>query len=287
MASLLKDPLFEISGNGPAPDKTFYALTVTKSEVFWGWWKITLRRNVDRRPGKIKESHLDLLEDTRLQREIALVFGEDVLNYTKSLCQGQFNYLEHLPDALLLHILSFLELEDVGQLLRTSRRFWKLCQSEEYWEKAVRQQCSTLPDEVVTLARNIGWRRIFFTNKLQLQLLINRHQVKLPEAQEEEAEDENPPSETPAEDKSSDPKDEKSESSVTPPEQMSIDSLSPVLSLDSADSYSSFYSDTFSSSGDKLKSSPEDVLEDLEKFSLDQGEKAEMKSEDLPMSLKI
>ncbi|KAJ0059238.1 hypothetical protein NL108_009593, partial [Boleophthalmus pectinirostris] len=93
--------------------------------VFWGWWKITLRRNVDRRPGKIKESHLDLLEDTRLQREIALVFGEDVLNYTKSLCQGQFNYLEHLPDALLLHILSFLELEDVGQLLRTSRRFWK------------------------------------------------------------------------------------------------------------------------------------------------------------------
>uniref|UniRef100_A0A3B4AIZ4 Uncharacterized protein n=1 Tax=Periophthalmus magnuspinnatus TaxID=409849 RepID=A0A3B4AIZ4_9GOBI len=156
MASLLKDPLFETSGMAPAPNRTYCYLTITKSEVIWRWWKISLRA-VDRLagPGEVKLSHQEMLEDKQLQ--------------------GHFNYLEHLSDALLLHILGFLELEDVGQLLRTSRQFWKLCQSEEYWENAVQQRCSTLPDEVVALARDIGWRRIFFTNKIQLQLLIHHN----------------------------------------------------------------------------------------------------------------
>uniref|UniRef100_A0A3B4AIY7 Uncharacterized protein n=1 Tax=Periophthalmus magnuspinnatus TaxID=409849 RepID=A0A3B4AIY7_9GOBI len=171
MASLLKDPLFETSGMAPAPNRTYCYLTITKSEVIWRWWKISLRA-VDRLagPGEVKLSHQEMLEDKQLQGEITTVFGQDVLDHAKTLCQGHFNYLEHLSDALLLHILGFLELEDVGQLLRTSRQFWKLCQSEEYWENAVQQRCSTLPDEVVALARDIGWRRIFFTNKIQLQL---------------------------------------------------------------------------------------------------------------------
>lgn len=33
MASLLTDPLFEISGRGPSPDTTFYHFSVSKSEV--------------------------------------------------------------------------------------------------------------------------------------------------------------------------------------------------------------------------------------------------------------
>ena len=33
MASLLKEPLFEISAQGPAPNKDFYQLSITKSEV--------------------------------------------------------------------------------------------------------------------------------------------------------------------------------------------------------------------------------------------------------------
>ncbi|XP_055021503.1 F-box only protein 36-like [Boleophthalmus pectinirostris] len=88
----------------------------------------------------MRRSHQDLLGDAGLQSEIARVFGQDVLNKTISLCQGNFNDLERLPDALLQHIQSFLEPKDVGQLLRVSRRFWELSQSEGYWEKAVRQR---------------------------------------------------------------------------------------------------------------------------------------------------
>lgn len=52
-----------------------------------------------------------------------MVFGRRILQYTKALCQGHYDYLEHLSDSLLLRIINYLELEDVGQLGRTSRKF--------------------------------------------------------------------------------------------------------------------------------------------------------------------
>uniref|UniRef100_A0A665U9N1 F-box protein 36b n=1 Tax=Echeneis naucrates TaxID=173247 RepID=A0A665U9N1_ECHNA len=178
MASLLTEPLFEISGRGPPPNKNFYHFSVTKSNVIWRWWKISLRA-VDRytKPGELKESHQDFLEDTWLQSEVSMVFGHRILMYTKALCQGHYDYLEHLSDSLLLRIIYYLELEDVGQLGRTSRKFNQLCGSEEFWEQAVRRCCNTVSAEIASLALEIGWRSIFFTNKIQLQKLISRRRV--------------------------------------------------------------------------------------------------------------
>lgn len=55
-----------------------------------------------------------------------MVFGLRILEYAAALCRGHYDYLEHLPDSLLLRIINYLELEDVGQLGRTSRRFRKV-----------------------------------------------------------------------------------------------------------------------------------------------------------------
>lgn len=55
--------------------------------------------------------------------DVSMVFGRQILQYTKALCQGHYDYLEHLSDSLLQQIINYLELEDVGQLGRTSRRF--------------------------------------------------------------------------------------------------------------------------------------------------------------------
>lgn len=55
--------------------------------------------------------------------DVSMVFGCQILQYTKALCQGCYDYLEHLSDSLLLRVINYLELEDVGQLARTSRRF--------------------------------------------------------------------------------------------------------------------------------------------------------------------
>uniref|UniRef100_A0A8C2XDV4 F-box protein 36b n=1 Tax=Cyclopterus lumpus TaxID=8103 RepID=A0A8C2XDV4_CYCLU len=170
MAALLTDPLFETSGRAPIANNNFYHFVVTKSHVVWRWWKIS-PRIVDRyaKPGELKESHQDFLDNQWVQSEVSMVFGHRILQYTKALCQGHYDYLEHLPDTLLLRIINSLELEDVGQLARTSRRFRKLCGSEEFWEQAVQRRCNTVSAEMASLAQVEGWRNIFFTSKLQLQ----------------------------------------------------------------------------------------------------------------------
>jgi len=62
--------------------------------------------------------------------EVGVVFGQRVLQYTKDLCKGHYDYLERLPDSLLLRIIKCLELEDVGQLGRTSHRFKEACSTD-------------------------------------------------------------------------------------------------------------------------------------------------------------
>ncbi|KAG7246973.1 hypothetical protein CRUP_006681 [Coryphaenoides rupestris] len=57
--------------------------------------------------------------------QVRLVFGPGVLTYTRGLCQGHYDYLERLPDPLLLRVLAYLELEEVGKLGQTSQRFRK------------------------------------------------------------------------------------------------------------------------------------------------------------------
>ncbi|KAF3858758.1 hypothetical protein F7725_011959 [Dissostichus mawsoni] len=167
MASLLTDPLFEKSGRGPPPNKNFYHFAITKT--------------VDRysKPGELKESHQDFLDDTLLQN-----CGFSPGEYTKALCQDHYDYLERLSDSILLRIINDLELEDVGQLGRTSHRFRELCGSEEFWEQAVLRRCNTVSPEVASLALEVGWRSIFFTSKLQLQKLISRRRLKAEEPPE-------------------------------------------------------------------------------------------------------
>ncbi|XP_056277535.1 F-box only protein 36b [Pseudoliparis swirei] len=182
MAALLTDPLFETSGRALTHNNYFYHLVITKSYVIWRWWKISSRL-VDRnaKPGELKESHLDFLDDQWVQSEVSTVFGDRILQYAKALCQGHYDYLERMPDTLLLRIINSLELEDVGQLGRTSRKFRKLCGSEEFWEQAVQRRCNTVSAEMASVALDEGWRSIFFTSKLQLQKLISRRRLKAEE----------------------------------------------------------------------------------------------------------
>lgn len=48
----------------------------------------------------------------------------------------------------------------------------------------MRQNCNTVTDEVASLALEVGWRSIFFTNKLQLQKLISRRRLRAEKQQE-------------------------------------------------------------------------------------------------------
>ncbi|XP_038430017.1 F-box only protein 36 isoform X9 [Canis lupus familiaris] len=68
MASWLPETLFEIVGQGPAPSKDYYQLLVTRSQVIFRWWKISLRSEYrSAKPGETKDSHGAFLENSHLQ----------------------------------------------------------------------------------------------------------------------------------------------------------------------------------------------------------------------------
>ncbi|XP_028586990.1 F-box only protein 36 [Podarcis muralis] len=175
MASLLTDTLFEARGQAPAPSKDFYQLLVTKTEVIFRWWKISLRSEFrEARPGELRETHEDFLDDPSLQIQIAIVFGGDTLDHIFNMCRGNYDFLVRLPDPLLLYIMSYLDLEDIARLSQVSHRFETLCNSDKLWEMIVQNLSGKITSEMRSLAHEVGWKQFFFTNKIQLQLQLRR-----------------------------------------------------------------------------------------------------------------
>ncbi|XP_070476146.1 F-box only protein 36 isoform X2 [Equus przewalskii] len=147
--------------------------------VIFRWWKISLRSEYrSTKPGEIKESHEDFLENSRLQVQVALIFGTRILDYVFNLCEGKFDFLERLSDNLLLSIISYLDLEDISRLSQTSHRFAKLCMSDKLWEQIVQSACDNITPDMRALAEDMGWRQMFFTNKLQLQRQLRKRKQR-------------------------------------------------------------------------------------------------------------
>ncbi|KAM7399323.1 hypothetical protein PAMP_018603 [Pampus punctatissimus] len=164
MASLLSGQLFQISGQGPPPPKDFFQLVITKDEVIWRSWKISLRLECrGATPKELKTSHHDFLHQKMLQQQVGAVFGQRTLEHTMSLCQGKFDYLVRFTDDILLKILSYLHLKDITQLAQTSHRFRKLCNSDKFWEQIVRNRCPEFTTDMEGIANAMGWRKIYFT----------------------------------------------------------------------------------------------------------------------------
>ncbi|XP_040032516.1 F-box only protein 36a [Gasterosteus aculeatus] len=164
MASLLGEHLFQISGQGPPPQKDFFQLLITNIEVIWRTWTISIRLECQgATPTELKVSHDNFLLQKMLQQNVEAVFGQRILEYTRSLCQGQFDYLERLPNGMVLKILSFLQLTDVTRLAQVSHRFRQICDSEKFWEQTVRNRCDDFTSDMEGIANVMGWRKIFFT----------------------------------------------------------------------------------------------------------------------------
>ncbi|KAL6478516.1 hypothetical protein MHYP_G00119490 [Metynnis hypsauchen] len=164
MAALLEETLFTLSGQSPPPSKDLYQIAITHQQVIWRWWKVSLRIEFrGAAPGELKLSHEEFVSDARLQHQVGVVFGPNVLAYTLALCQGHFDYLERLPDRLLIRILSYLDIQDICRLGQTSQRFRKLCDCKAVWKSAVRSCSEEISEHLEALAEQMGWRRIYFT----------------------------------------------------------------------------------------------------------------------------
>ncbi|XP_055467891.1 F-box only protein 36, partial [Psammomys obesus] len=118
--------------------------------------------------------------------QVALIFGAKILDYVFNLCKGKLDYLERLSDNLLLKIIFYLDMEDISRLSQTSTRFAKLCKSDPLWEQIVQTACDTITPDMRALAKDVGWRQMFFTNKIQLQRQICRKRQKQRQAKQKE-----------------------------------------------------------------------------------------------------
>ncbi|XP_011824538.1 PREDICTED: F-box only protein 36 [Mandrillus leucophaeus] len=96
MASWLPETLFETVGQGPAPSKDYYQLLVTRSQVIFRWWKISLRSEYrSTKPGEAKEIHEDFLENLHLQSKEGNILCTAVKFSLISgrFCQRSFKYI--------------------------------------------------------------------------------------------------------------------------------------------------------------------------------------------------
>lgn len=154
-------------------------------QVIYRWWHISPRNmGKNEKPGEMKSSYEEFLNNDKTQHEIWRVFGEKTLEHVKGICNGHLNYLQYLPKSLLIRILTFLSLEDVARFGSTCRQFRELSTSNDLWELLYMQHAggrkvsSTHKADLQTLASELGWKKLYFTNRIQLQLLLSRQREK-------------------------------------------------------------------------------------------------------------
>ncbi|XP_073183531.1 F-box only protein 36-like isoform X2 [Lepidochelys kempii] len=141
MTSLLQDKLQEIHSQAPSPSKDFHHFTITKPEVIWRSSRISFQPNQEKIfPKEVRKPHSDILLNEQLHKQMQNIFGNKMLEYTLNLCQGCYDFLARMPDNLILHILSFLNTDDIRQLSKTCKKFQQLCSREELWERVRRLQ---------------------------------------------------------------------------------------------------------------------------------------------------
>ncbi|XP_009274430.1 PREDICTED: F-box only protein 36-like [Aptenodytes forsteri] len=136
MVSLLQETLHELHCQSPPPSKDFHRFTVTSAEVIWSTWRISFQPSHEKVfPKEVKKLHAEFLLDRQLQKRVRNVFGNNTLEYAVNLCQRHYDFLVRMPENIIIHILSFLDADDLQQLSKTCKKFQQLCSSEEVWER--------------------------------------------------------------------------------------------------------------------------------------------------------
>ena len=169
--------VFEATGQAPSPSKDFCQIFVTENGVVWRKWKITLRNISVATPSSPTESVMtyeDFQYDKSLHFEVELVFGRNVLNHIHRIVKGCNDPLSSLPEDILISIASYLDLQSISYLSQVNQRLREVANSNDLWEKLYSMHQGVPSHEVKSLASEIGWKKVFFMNKLQLQKEISR-----------------------------------------------------------------------------------------------------------------
>ena len=128
-------------------------------------------------PGEIKDSYEDFYHDEVAQREIWRIFGQATLNHCLNIVRGKFDWLTYLPSNVQIHILSYVNLDDIPQISLVSKTLRSLCRHNDLWRIFYTRyygQHALENRDLIHLAERRGWRHVFFTNRLKLQMQLRR-----------------------------------------------------------------------------------------------------------------
>ena len=128
-------------------------------------------------PGEIKDSYEDFYYDEVAQREIWRIFGQAILDHCLNIVCGKFDWLTYLPLNVQIRILSYINLDDIPQISLVSKSLRTLCRHNDLWRIFYIQHYgwhALENKELIHLAERRGWRHVFFTNRLKLQMQLRR-----------------------------------------------------------------------------------------------------------------
>ena len=169
--------LFEAAAQVPAPHKDWCQIVITEKGVVWRRWKITLRgvsQGAAPAPVEAAMSYADFKYDSQLQNEIERIFGAEVTRQIQRILAGNNDELSKLPEKLMIRIATYLDLQSIMQLSQVNRHLREVCNSNALWEKLYHIYQGVPSEEVTMLAKEVGWKEVFFMNKLQLQKELSR-----------------------------------------------------------------------------------------------------------------
>ncbi|CDS41341.1 F box protein 36 [Echinococcus multilocularis] len=153
------------TATAPSPQRDLYHLQVLKDKIIWRSWRITSRNEADKySPTQLVESFSGFKQNEQLRD--SSYYGEKY---------WQLDFLPRMPPSILKRIINFLDAEDIVNLGRSCKSIFEICNSDDVWRAVYCRYHKEPPSEVVReLAEKYGWKRVFFTNKLKLQLQIRR-----------------------------------------------------------------------------------------------------------------
>lgn len=169
--------LFETSSQAPSPSKDYCQLIVTEKGVVMRRWKITLRNASSRHATAPTEdciSYEDFLYDTQRQKDVEYIFGREVAYQVKRILGGTNDELSKLPTSVMVNIAAYLDLQSISSLSQVNKHLKEVCSSDQLWEKLYLSHQGKPAEEVISLAKSMGWRQVFFMNKLHLQKELSR-----------------------------------------------------------------------------------------------------------------
>lgn len=169
--------LYEKSGQAPSPSKDYCYLVVTTKGMVYSRLIITLRNRAQGwcpRPQEVVMSHEDFGFDKSFQSELEAVFGSKSMKHIKRIVSGCHDVFICLPEDLTVRVILYLDLQSIARLSQTSQHFRELCNSDELWKQLYVLHQGQPSTDIQVIAKEIGWKKLFFTNKLQIQKEVSR-----------------------------------------------------------------------------------------------------------------